>query len=60
MDDATRFQQIRNRVGVVVEHISTRRTFDTTLKLCGVTLATRCEVLKRGKVASTVHVFYER
>lgn len=58
MDDATRFQEIRNRKGVRVERNHTKRTTDTYLKCNGVLLASRHEVSVRGKLTSTTYQFY--
>ena len=56
--DETKFQIIRNRAGVEVRRMHTKRVIDTVLSYCGKDLAWRTECLKRGKVVSTSYVFY--
>jgi hypothetical protein len=59
MDNATIFQQIRNRPDVRVEHVNEKRTATVELRKVdgGQLLASKTDLLKRGKVVSTLYVF---
>jgi len=59
VDNATIFQQIRNRPDVRVEHVTDKRTATVELRRVngGELLASRTELFKRGKVVSTLYVF---
>lgn len=59
MDNATIFQQIRNRPDVRVEHVNDKRTSTVELRKIdgGQLLASKTELLKRGKVATTLYIF---
>jgi len=59
MDEATRFQNIRNRPGVTAEYCESRRSQDVSLKLMSKTLATKTTLYKHGKVSQELYVFYQ-
>ena len=53
MDEATEFSRRRNLPFAQVQHMSAGRTADVVVTLGGKVIASRTEILKRGKVCQT-------